>query len=76
MVSGASENERLVKWAVGCAESKKAEAAGTKAAGPVFEVVKWDPQERGQEPTAEHAPLSRAMTAVSSCPHSCRKVCC
>ena len=33
VVSGASENERLVKWAVGCAESKKAEAAGSKVAG-------------------------------------------
>ena len=33
VVSGASENERLVNWTVGSAESNKAEAAGSKAAG-------------------------------------------
>ena len=56
VVSGASEIERLVKWAVGCAESKKAEAAGHRLQGrsalrakeqivdvPVIEEMKLDP---------------------------------
>ena len=34
VVSGASEEGQFVEWVVGCAESKRAEAAGSKVAGP------------------------------------------
>ena len=34
VVSGASEDEHFVEWAFERAESKRAEAAGSKVAGP------------------------------------------
>ena len=53
VVSGASEEEQFVEWVVGCAESKRAEAAGSKVAGPcgfeedVVEVPFFEVMNRG-----------------------------